>query len=97
LKSCCELLLRFLSCYVLAQVGKRHDLSAGLLIGGKNVAEEASRVNSMNILVATPGGCGVLCCGGCTLQAFIATAQVVAASNPRLLLPCLIAAAQPQW
>ena len=38
------------------QVGKRHDLSAGLLIGGKAVAEEASRVNAMNILVATPGG-----------------------------------------
>jgi predicted hotdog family 3-hydroxylacyl-ACP dehydratase len=37
------------------QVGKRHDMSAGLLIGGKAVSEEATRVNAMNILVATPG------------------------------------------
>jgi ATP-dependent RNA helicase DDX10/DBP4 len=37
------------------QIGKRHEFSAGLLIGGKAVAEEASRVNAMNILVATPG------------------------------------------
>jgi ATP-dependent RNA helicase DDX10/DBP4 len=38
------------------QIGKRHEFSAGLLIGGKAVAEEATRVNAMNILVATPGG-----------------------------------------
>jgi hypothetical protein len=31
-------------------------MSAGLLIGGKAVQEEATRVNAMNILVATPGG-----------------------------------------
>jgi hypothetical protein len=31
-------------------------MSAGLLIGGKAVNEEATRVNAMNILVATPGG-----------------------------------------
>lgn len=36
-------------------VGARHDFSAGLLIGGKNVEDEASRVGMMNILVATPG------------------------------------------
>lgn len=36
-------------------IGGKHDLSAGLLIGGKDVAEEASRVGMMNILVATPG------------------------------------------
>ncbi len=39
-----------------SQIGKRHEFSAGLLIGGKAVAEEATRVNAMNILVATPGG-----------------------------------------
>lgn len=39
----------------LRTVGEEHDLSAGLLIGGKDVAQEASRVGAMNILVATPG------------------------------------------
>jgi ATP-dependent RNA helicase DDX10/DBP4 len=39
----------------LRKVGKRHELSAGVLIGGKDVAEEASRVAGLNILVATPG------------------------------------------
>ena len=36
-------------------VGEQHDLSAGLLIGGKDVQQEASRVGVMNILVCTPG------------------------------------------
>lgn len=37
-------------------VGKYHGLSAGLLIGGrKDVDEEKERVNSLNILVCTPG------------------------------------------
>jgi len=39
------------------QVGHHHDLSAGLLIGGKKVKEEQTLVNSMNVLVATPGAC----------------------------------------
>lgn len=39
----------------LRKVGKRHEFSAGLLIGGKDVAEEASRVADLNILVCTPG------------------------------------------
>ncbi|KXZ41058.1 hypothetical protein GPECTOR_880g128 [Gonium pectorale] len=39
----------------LKKVGTYHDLSAALLIGGKAVAEEATRVASMNILVCTPG------------------------------------------
>ncbi|KAG2489867.1 hypothetical protein HYH03_011669 [Edaphochlamys debaryana] len=39
----------------LKKVGAFHDLSAGLLIGGKNVADEASRLTRMNILVCTPG------------------------------------------
>ncbi|KAG1369796.1 putative DEAD-box ATP-dependent RNA helicase 32 [Cocos nucifera] len=37
-------------------VGKHHGLSAGLLIGGrKDVDEEKQCVNSLNILVCTPG------------------------------------------
>jgi hypothetical protein len=36
-------------------VGRRHEFSAGLLIGGKKVAEEASRVAALNVLIATPG------------------------------------------
>ncbi|KAK9832102.1 hypothetical protein WJX81_007052 [Elliptochloris bilobata] len=39
----------------LRRVGARHDLSAGLLIGGKGVREEQERVNALNILVCTPG------------------------------------------
>lgn len=39
----------------LRKVGKLHEFSAGLLIGGKDVGEEAVRVGRMNILVATPG------------------------------------------
>lgn len=40
---------------VLRKVGCNHDLSAGLLIGGKSFDEEAKRILIMNILVATPG------------------------------------------
>jgi ATP-dependent RNA helicase DDX10/DBP4 len=40
---------------VLRKVGSNHDLSAGLLIGGKSFDEEAKRVLAMNILVCTPG------------------------------------------
>lgn len=37
-------------------IGRYHSLSAGLLIGGrKDVDEEKERVNSLNILVCTPG------------------------------------------
>ena len=32
-----------------------HDLSAGLVIGGKNIAFEKERIGEMNILVTTPG------------------------------------------
>ncbi|KAK9814593.1 hypothetical protein WJX72_008381 [[Myrmecia] bisecta] len=39
----------------LTKVGKRHDFSAGLLIGGKKVKEEQERVNGMTILICTPG------------------------------------------
>jgi ATP-dependent RNA helicase DDX10/DBP4 len=41
---------------VLRLVGKRHQLSAGLVTGGKKeFEEEQARVIKMNILVATPG------------------------------------------
>ena len=39
----------------LVDAGLYHTLSAGLLIGGKNVKEEKDTVNKMNLLVATPG------------------------------------------
>ena len=40
---------------VLRIVGHRHDLSAGLVIGGKDKGEEAERICGMNLLVCTPG------------------------------------------
>ena len=40
---------------VLRIAGVRHDLSAGLVIGGKDKAEEAERICGMNLLVCTPG------------------------------------------
>jgi ATP-dependent RNA helicase DDX10/DBP4 len=39
----------------LVKVGRHHTLSAGLLIGGKSLEDEASRVHGMNVLVCTPG------------------------------------------
>lgn len=41
---------------VLKAVGRHHNFSAGLLIGGrKDVEAEKERVNELNILVCTPG------------------------------------------
>ena len=40
---------------VLCKVGRKHDFSAGLVIGGKDVQEEAERVCRTNIVVCTPG------------------------------------------
>lgn len=41
---------------VLKAVGKYHNFSAGLLIGGrKDVDTEKERVNELNVLVCTPG------------------------------------------
>lgn len=40
---------------VLRTVGQYHTFSAGLLIGGKDLKEEETRVSKMNILVCTPG------------------------------------------
>ena len=48
-----ELAIQIFQC--LTKVGARHSMSAGLLIGGKDVKAEADRVDRMNILVCTPG------------------------------------------
>lgn len=39
----------------LKKVGKYHDFSAGLVIGGKDLKYESSRLNSCNIVICTPG------------------------------------------
>ena len=39
----------------LKKVGKYHDFSAGLIIGGKNLKFERSRMDQCNILICTPG------------------------------------------
>lgn len=40
---------------VLKRIGVRHGLSAGLVIGGKDLAAERAVIGRMNILIATPG------------------------------------------
>lgn len=40
---------------VLRKIGRGHDLSAGLIIGGKDLIEEQSRILNTNIIVCTPG------------------------------------------
>ncbi|KAJ6662342.1 hypothetical protein lerEdw1_012506 [Lerista edwardsae] len=40
---------------VLRKVGKNHDFSAGLIIGGKDLEQESSRIHNINILICTPG------------------------------------------
>jgi ATP-dependent RNA helicase DDX10/DBP4 len=40
---------------VLRKIGRHHSFSAGLVIGGKSLREEAQRLGRMNILVCTPG------------------------------------------
>ncbi|KAG8668580.1 ATP-dependent RNA helicase dbp4 [Fusarium poae] len=40
---------------VLRKVGRHHSFSAGLIIGGKSLKDEAERLDRMNILVCTPG------------------------------------------
>ncbi|CAG8620139.1 2924_t:CDS:10, partial [Acaulospora colombiana] len=40
---------------VLRKIGRRHSLSAGLVIGGKDLHVEQERINRMNILICTPG------------------------------------------
>ena len=40
---------------VLRSFAKFHDLSAALIIGGKNITEEQNHIKTMNIIIATPG------------------------------------------
>jgi ATP-dependent RNA helicase DDX10/DBP4 len=40
---------------VLKKVGKFHELSAGLVIGGKSIKEEQELISRMNVLIGTPG------------------------------------------
>ncbi|XP_019384072.1 PREDICTED: probable ATP-dependent RNA helicase DDX10 [Crocodylus porosus] len=40
---------------VLRKVGKNHDFSAGLIIGGKDLKQESNRIHHINILICTPG------------------------------------------
>ncbi|XP_030379054.1 probable ATP-dependent RNA helicase DDX10 [Scaptodrosophila lebanonensis] len=39
----------------LKKVGKHHDFSAGLIIGGKNLKFERTRMDQCNIVICTPG------------------------------------------
>ena len=40
---------------VLRKIGRYHNFSAGLVFGGRSLAEERDRLGRMNILVCTPG------------------------------------------
>ena len=40
---------------VLRQVGRRHDISAGLVIGGKDLCEEQACIQRTSVVVCTPG------------------------------------------
>ncbi|KAL9969468.1 hypothetical protein ACROYT_G021688 [Oculina patagonica] len=40
---------------VLCKIGSKHDLSAGLIIGGKDLKHEQERIRKTNIVVCTPG------------------------------------------
>lgn len=40
---------------VLRQVGRRHDISAGLVIGGKDLREEQACIQRTSVVVCTPG------------------------------------------
>ncbi|KAF7251075.1 putative ATP-dependent RNA helicase DDX10 [Varanus komodoensis] len=40
---------------VLRKVGKNHDFSAGLIIGGKDLKQESNRIHNINMLICTPG------------------------------------------
>lgn len=39
----------------LKKVGKHHDFSAGLIIGGKNLKFERTRMDQCNVMICTPG------------------------------------------
>ncbi|KAJ8402248.1 hypothetical protein AAFF_G00371130 [Aldrovandia affinis] len=40
---------------VLRKVGKNHEFSAGLIIGGKDLKNESERIHRTNIIICTPG------------------------------------------
>ncbi|XP_048838930.1 probable ATP-dependent RNA helicase DDX10 [Brienomyrus brachyistius] len=40
---------------VLRKVGKNHEFSAGLIIGGKDLKQESERIHRTNIIICTPG------------------------------------------
>uniref|UniRef100_UPI003AAABF77 probable ATP-dependent RNA helicase DDX10 n=1 Tax=Centroberyx gerrardi TaxID=166262 RepID=UPI003AAABF77 len=40
---------------VLRKVGKNHEFSAGLIIGGKDLKNESERIHCTNIVICTPG------------------------------------------
>ncbi|XP_068449282.1 probable ATP-dependent RNA helicase DDX10 [Clinocottus analis] len=40
---------------VLRKVGKNHEFSAGLIIGGKDLESESERIHRTNIVICTPG------------------------------------------
>uniref|UniRef100_A0AAR2J0Q4 ATP-dependent RNA helicase n=1 Tax=Pygocentrus nattereri TaxID=42514 RepID=A0AAR2J0Q4_PYGNA len=40
---------------VLRKVGKNHDFSAGLVIGGKDLKDESLKIHRTNIIICTPG------------------------------------------
>ncbi|KAM6921197.1 putative ATP-dependent RNA helicase DDX10 [Xenentodon cancila] len=40
---------------VLRKVGKNHEFSAGLIIGGKDLGTESERISRTNIIICTPG------------------------------------------
>ncbi|PKU38332.1 hypothetical protein llap_11364 [Limosa lapponica baueri] len=40
---------------VLRKVGRNHEFSAGLIIGGKDLKEESERIHHINMLICTPG------------------------------------------
>ncbi|XP_030637775.1 probable ATP-dependent RNA helicase DDX10 [Chanos chanos] len=40
---------------VLRKIGKNHEFSAGLIIGGKDLKDESEKIHRTNIIVCTPG------------------------------------------
>ncbi|KAJ3599212.1 hypothetical protein NHX12_033175 [Muraenolepis orangiensis] len=40
---------------VLRKIGRNHDFSAGLIIGGKDLKSESERIHQTNIVICTPG------------------------------------------
>uniref|UniRef100_A0A3F2YX44 ATP-dependent RNA helicase n=1 Tax=Anopheles farauti TaxID=69004 RepID=A0A3F2YX44_9DIPT len=39
----------------IARVGKHHDFTAGLIIGGQNLKFERNRLHNLNVIIGTPG------------------------------------------